>query len=101
MPDYTLTQANMNASLEDICTQRGWNMIGSIGSTGKTPKGVCEDVCQYLRATGDFTARSTISPRPPVNVDGDDPPSAINSLTSSDPIRAVTDAFVGSVIEID
>jgi hypothetical protein len=74
-------------------------MIGSIGSTGKTPQGVCDDVFEYLRADGDFSARSTISPRPPVNVDGDKTPPEISSLTSSDPLRAVTEAFIGEVIE--
>jgi len=99
MPYHTLTQANMDASLGDICQVRGWNSSGTIGSTGKTPKGVCDDVNAYLMAIGDFTARSTISPRPPVNVNGDKRPPEINTLGPDDPIHAVTDAFVGIAIE--
>lgn len=101
MPYYTLTQVNMSATLGDVCVVRGWNMIGSISSTGKTPQEICDDVNLYLQATGDFTARSTISPRPPVNVDGASDPPDIKKLTQSDPIRAVTDCFIGEEIETD
>jgi hypothetical protein len=89
----------MNASLEDVCSVRGWNIAGSIGSTGKDSRGISADVNDYLMAAGDFTARSTISPRPPVNVDGPISPENIPSLKSTDPISYVTNKFVGYAME--
>ena len=93
-----LTQSEMNVSLGDVCAVRSWSTSGIIDDTNKDAAGIAQDVNDYLRRVGDFSNITPSVGAPPINIDGEaNPP--IGDLKKTDPIKDVTDAFVGLVIE--